>query len=164
MKQFFTCVIFMVLSLNHIFAVTASKPTFIDIQQIGKNEGIDLTNLQNMDVQQFLALTPSKVKEKTGHALSLKESIALKMVQKKLKKEVFKAAAESTGEKTQLVAFLLCFIVGVLGIHRFYTGHIGIGIVQLLTLGGCGIWSLIDLIMIAIGDFKTKDGQKLKPW
>lgn len=62
------------------------------------------------------------------------------------------------GEKSQLVALLLVIFVGGIGIHRFYLGYIGIGIIQLLTLGGCGIWSLIDLIRIIIGDLKPKDG------
>lgn len=63
--------------------------------------------------------------------------------------------------KDWLVTLLLCIFVGCLGIHRFYTGHIGIGIAQLLTLGGCGIWALIDLIMIATGSFKDATGKDL---
>ena len=62
------------------------------------------------------------------------------------------------GGKSQLVALLLAFFVGVLGIHRFYLGHTGIGIVQLLTAGGFGIWALIDLILIITGDLKPKNG------
>ncbi len=62
------------------------------------------------------------------------------------------------GEKSQLVALLLVIFVGALGIHRFYLGYTGIGIIQLLTGGGCGIWALIDLIMIITGDLKPKDG------
>ena len=65
--------------------------------------------------------------------------------------------AEGEG-KSQVIAAVLAFVVGVLGIHRFYLGYTGIGIAQLLTLGGCGIWSLIDLIRIIIGDLKPKDG------
>jgi len=61
-----------------------------------------------------------------------------------------------------LVALLLCFFLGCLGIHRFYTGHTTIGVVQLLTLGGCGIWALIDFIMILIGNFQDAEGNTLK--
>ncbi len=64
----------------------------------------------------------------------------------------------SEGGKSQLVAVLLCFFFGIIGVHRFYLGYIGIGIIQLLTLGGCGIWALIDLIMIITGDLKPKNG------
>lgn len=60
-----------------------------------------------------------------------------------------------------LTTLLLAIFLGSLGVHRFYTGHIGIGIVQLLTLGGCGIWALVDLIMIATQKYKDKDGNLL---
>ena len=65
-------------------------------------------------------------------------------------------------EKDWLVTLLLSLFVGSLGIHRFYVGKIGTGILQLITLGGCGIWTLIDIIMIATGNFKDKDGNEIK--
>jgi TM2 domain-containing membrane protein YozV len=63
-----------------------------------------------------------------------------------------------TGGGSQLVALLLVIFAGVMGIHRFYLGYIGIGIIQLLTGGGCGIWALIDLIRICTGDLKPNGG------
>jgi hypothetical protein len=63
--------------------------------------------------------------------------------------------------KDWLTTLLLCFFLGFLGVHRFYTGHTGIGIVQLLTLGGCGIWTLIDFIIIIVGNFKDAKGNLL---
>jgi ribosomal protein L40E len=63
--------------------------------------------------------------------------------------------------KDWLTTVLLCFFLGVLGIHRFYTGHTAIGVVQLLTLGGCGIWALIDFIIIIVGNFKDSKGNLL---
>ncbi len=57
---------------------------------------------------------------------------------------------------------LLCFFFGIFGVHRFYVGKIGTGILMLLTLGGFGIWSLIDFIMIAVSSFKDKDGRVIK--
>ncbi len=63
------------------------------------------------------------------------------------------------GGKSQLVALILVIFVGGLGIHRFYLGYTSIGIIQLLTLGGCGIWALIDLVRIATGDLKPKGGE-----
>jgi TM2 domain-containing membrane protein YozV len=64
-------------------------------------------------------------------------------------------------QKDWLTTLLLCLFVGGFGVHRFYTGHTGIGVVQLLTLGGCGIWALIDLIKIITGSFKDANGQPL---
>lgn len=65
------------------------------------------------------------------------------------------------GQKDWLITLLLCLFLGYLGGHRFYTGYIGIGIVQLLTLGGCGIWTLIDLICILCKKYQTADGKNL---
>jgi len=67
-----------------------------------------------------------------------------------------------TTDNRWLVTFLLCWFLGVFGIHRFYTGHTTIGIIQLLTLGGCGIWAIIDLIILIIGDYKDADGNPIR--
>ena len=63
-----------------------------------------------------------------------------------------------SGGKSQLTAVLLCFFLGGLGIHRFYLGYTWQGIVQILTLGGLGVWVLIDFIRILIGDLQPKNG------
>lgn len=57
---------------------------------------------------------------------------------------------------------LLCFFFGVFGVHRFYVGKIGTGILMILTLGGLGIWSLVDFIMIVVGSFTDKQGRPVK--
>ena len=62
------------------------------------------------------------------------------------------------GGKSQIVALILVLLVGGLGIHRFYLGYTWQGVVQLLTGGGCGVWTLIDLIRIITGDLQPKDG------
>lgn len=67
-------------------------------------------------------------------------------------------------DKRILPAFLLCFFFGLLGIHRFYVGKVGTGILQIVTLGGLGIWTFVDLILIIIGSFTDADGKKITLW
>ena len=66
--------------------------------------------------------------------------------------------------KSRLVTLLLCFFLGGFGIHRFYVGKTGTGILMLLTLGGLGIWWLIDMIIVIVGSFKDKDGRLVFRW
>lgn len=60
-----------------------------------------------------------------------------------------------------LTTLLLCFFLGGLGVHSFYTKKTGIGVAQLLTLGGCGIWALVDLIMIITESYRDGNGNPL---
>ena len=57
---------------------------------------------------------------------------------------------------------LLCFFLGIFGVHRFYVGKIGTGILMVLTLGGLGFWALIDFIIIVTGNFKDAQGRLVK--
>ena len=60
-----------------------------------------------------------------------------------------------------LLTLLMCIFFGGLGVHRFMNGKIGTGILMLLTLGGFGIWVVIDLILIACGQFNDKNNQPI---
>lgn len=72
----------------------------------------------------------------------------------------------TTTDKRMLPATLLCGLgfFAVAGIHRFYVGKIGTGVLMLLTFGGLGIWSLIDFFRIVSGQFTDKDGNTLTEW
>lgn len=72
------------------------------------------------------------------------------------------AGTEELSDKSKLVAGLLGLFLGVYGVHRFYLGYPGIGIAMLLTLGGCGIWSLIDAILILAGSVRDPYGRPLR--
>jgi TM2 domain-containing membrane protein YozV len=65
-------------------------------------------------------------------------------------------------KRTYVVAVLLSFFLGCLGVDRFYLGYTGLGILKLLTLGGLGVWALIDFILIAVGKLKDADGNALE--
>lgn len=65
-------------------------------------------------------------------------------------------------DKEWVVALLLSFFIGYLGVDRFYLGQVGLGILKLVTLGGLGIWWLIDLISIATGSMRDEHGLPLR--
>jgi uncharacterized membrane protein YvbJ len=91
------------------------------------------------------------VKTKENQAMCIKCGVALTS-----------SSSSVSSENQWLVTLLICVFTGMLGIHRFYTGHTAIGVVQLLTLGGCGIWVLIDFILIITGNYKDSNGNYIK--
>jgi TM2 domain-containing membrane protein YozV len=75
-------------------------------------------------------------------------------------------APQPTGgsDRRILPAFLLCWFLGWTGAHRFYVGKIGTGILMLFTVGVFGVLWLIDFIMIILGAFTDKAGNKITEW
>jgi TM2 domain-containing membrane protein YozV len=67
----------------------------------------------------------------------------------------------ASAPKSYVTALLLSIFLGGLGIDRFYLGYTGLGVAKLLTCGGLGIWSLVDLIMIATRKVPAADGSAL---
>lgn len=94
-----------------------------------------------------------------GSKLTLKEKVAIKIFGKKIGNKMMTSDGKAGAGKSQLIALILVALIGGLGIHRFYLGYTWQGIVQLLTLGACGIWTLIDLIRIITGSLQPKDGE-----
>ncbi len=70
----------------------------------------------------------------------------------------------SSSDRSRGVAFVLALSLGVFGAHRFYAGKIGTGLLQLVTMGGMGIWYLYDVIMVASGGFRDVDGRRISRW
>lgn len=92
-----------------------------------------------------------------GEAINIKAEICPKCG---VRQPIIEAPRSATNtDERWLATLLLCVFLGGLGIHRFYTGNTITGIIQLLTLGGCGIWALIDLILIVTNSFTDGDGK-----
>lgn len=100
--------------------------------------------------------TMAKAKQDTKNPTKVNETKAYTKAAVVKAKEI----AKTTGGKSQVIALVLCCIGFVIigGLHRFYLGYIGIGIIQLLTGGGCLIWTIIDLVRILSGELGPKDG------
>jgi TM2 domain-containing membrane protein YozV len=66
--------------------------------------------------------------------------------------------------KNYFYALMMCCFLGMFGIHRFYTGYKRIGFIQLITLGGFGIWWLIDLVSVCFNSYKDKYGIEMEEY
>lgn len=101
----------------------------------------------------------AKIAQRLDKLVKKSEQRQAKITNKNVNKKELTPEKASSGDRSQLLAILLAFFLGLLGIHRFYLGYMGIGLIQLLTLGGLGIWAFIDLIRIIIGDLEPKNGR-----
>jgi TM2 domain-containing membrane protein YozV len=77
---------------------------------------------------------------------------------------IFGSVVTGDSPASRLIALILCILVGFLGIHRFYVGKWGTGVLMLLTGGLLGIWVIIDIILIVVGAFRDKQGLPVLRW
>jgi TM2 domain-containing membrane protein YozV len=69
--------------------------------------------------------------------------------------------APQTPPRPFITTWLLSYFLGSFGVDRFYLGYTGLGVAKLLTLGGCGIWALVDLILVLTGQMRDSNGRPL---
>lgn len=126
-----------------------------------------------IETPEVIATAEGKAEIKKVKAIAAKQTFAQKVATKmavraaakyapaKVKKAVAKNSGAGNYDDEILIAIILCFFLGGLGIHRFYLGYNLIGLIQLLTAGGCGIWFIIDFIRLITGDLEANTGD---PW
>lgn len=86
---------------------------------------------------------------------------APKKIEKPAQSEKPAKIENPTTQKSKQTAILLAILTGLFGVDRFYLGYTALGVLKLLTVGGAGIWALIDLIRIAVDSIRPADGS---PW
>lgn len=70
----------------------------------------------------------------------------------------------AVSDRSRLTTTLLAVFTGVFGGHRFYVGKTGTAILMLCTLGGLGVWYLVDCVMVATGEFRDAQGRRVLRW
>ncbi len=132
---------------------------------IASPTNLELT--QRTQSSSFLEFNKVALETSLGRKLNFREKLALHFAKKKLKKHSSKdkilineetGTGKNTG-KLQIVAFILCLLLGWLGIHRFYLGYTFMGIIYIFTFGLFGIGWLIDLILLIIPNGLTPKGE-----
>jgi len=73
-----------------------------------------------------------------------------------------KKSSSSEASRNYNTLVWLSILLGEFGVDRFYVGKVGTGLLKLITVGGCGIWWLIDVIMVCSGKFTDKDGNVIR--
>lgn len=144
---------------DNVFEPALIIPTtkdFVSLQKAKKltNEQLHLTFKQRTVTPPLSAI---KIEKQLREAQKSEAATTINLGKESAPNSV--SNISSGNGKSQLVALILVYFVGVMGAHRFYLGYTGIALIQLFTLGGCLIWTIIDLVMIITGDLKPKGSE-----
>ncbi len=152
---------------------TPNSTTKVEGNSTVKDLAESSLKVENTAIETTAVIATAEAKAEIKKAIAAKQTFAQKVATKmavraaakyapaKVKKAVAKNSGAGNYDDEILIAIILCFFTGVWGIHRFYLGYNLIGLIQLLTLGGCGIWFVIDFIRLIIGDLEANTGD---PW
>jgi len=113
-----------------------------------------------------VSLYNNGIMENTSDINNANEEITIikpkELLDGKSKDSTLKSKDKEFSEKSWGATLVFCILLGFIGFHRFYVGKAGTAILMLLTLGGFGIWILVDLVSIIINNFKDEDGKVVK--
>ena len=135
---------------------------------VGAGSNTPFTTGTNSGAQEYFVQLPG-ANDRLFSVLELAQMAKTKTIQSSTlvqhKDQSYPVAASTVpgvfSSRQYVTTLLLSLFLGGLGVDRFYLGQTGLGIGKLLTLGGCGIWSLIDFIMIAMRNVTDVDGKPL---
>ena len=145
---------------SHIIPSSSSNEILNKINNSKRGANYPNVLSKNSKKEVYEKLDNTKIKEFKKIKKLIKKEIIASKVEKNSQTIDDDEGDNNEGDKSQVVTLILLLLLGPLGIHRFYLGHIGIGLLYLFTGGLCGIGIIIDLILILTGGLKPKDGSE----
>lgn len=143
------------IELDNENEVSFQKHLELDDITITEEYADDIVSIDNKDIM-----------ENTMDSNNLSEEVIeikpKEDVKEKSKDSTLKSKDEGCSKKSWGATLVFCILLGFIGFHRFYVGKAGTAILMLLTLGGFGIWIIVDLVSIIINSFTDEDGKIIK--